>query len=211
MIDFIVNKPQQLKTQLICLFAHGAGAPMDSGFMNTVAEGVSAGGIEVRRFEFPYMQKRRQTGIKRPPDRAPALLAYYREVIAASGGAQRCIIAGKSMGGRMASLIAAEQTVGGLVCLGYPFHALGKPDKTRIDHLGDIGVPNLILQGTRDPMGSLAQVTGYQLPATIKVNWLEDGDHDLKPRKKSGFSHEDHMKVAVDQIVNFILSIEHNA
>jgi len=210
MIDFIVNKPQQLKTQLLFMFAHGAGAPMDSEFMNTIAEGISAGGIEVRRFEFPYMQKRRETGVRRPPDRAPALLAYYRDALAASGGAQRCIVAGKSMGGRMASLIAAEQKVRGWVCLGYPFHALGKPDKTRVEHFGDISVPNLVLQGTRDPMGSLASVTGYRLPDAINVHWLEDGDHDLKPRKKSGFSHEEHLAVAVDQVINFVLAIENN-
>ena len=170
------------------LFAHGAGAPMDSDFMNVVAEGVAAAGITVKRFEFPYMEERRKTGKKRPPNRAPELLQHFMRAIEQAGGMSTCVIGGKSMGGRMASMLAAENSddVIGVVCLGYPFRPAGKLEKTRIDHFPDMSVPHCIVQGTRDALGTRDQVESYKLPKILDVHWLEDGDHELKPRKKSG-------------------------
>ena len=108
------------------------------------------------------------------------------------------------MGGRIASLIADQANVSGLICLGYPFHPVGKPDKLRVDHLKSIRTPTLILQGERDAFGRLEEVPGYRLPATIDVQWLVDGDHSFKPRKFSGVSEEDNWRQAQHAIVRFV-------
>ncbi len=172
------------------VLAHGAGAPMDSPFMNVVAAGLAAGGLRVARFEFPYMRRRRETGERRPPDREPALRAAWLEAIAALGGGERLVIGGKSLGGRMASLVADEAGARGLVCLGYPFHPPGQPDRLRTAHLRDLRTPTLIVQGTRDPFGTREEVAGYDLSPAIRVVWLEDGDHSFKPRVSSGTNGE---------------------
>jgi predicted alpha/beta-hydrolase family hydrolase len=142
--------------------AHGAGAAMDSPFLNTMAAGLAGGGLRVARFEFPYMRRRRETGERRPPDREPALRQAWLDVIAtlggAPGGGHRLVIGGKSMGGRMASLVADEAGVRGLVCLGYPFHPPGQPEKLRTAHLRDLRTTTLIVQGTRDPLGTREEV-----------------------------------------------------
>lgn len=191
----------------ILILAHGAGAPMDSDFMNRVAFGVSESGIQVVRFEFPYMQERRFRGLKRPPDRQQVLIKCWENVINDFGGPQRIVIGGKSMGGRMASLIAASQPVRGLVCLGYPFHPPGKPEKLRTAHLADILSPALILQGERDRLGNRQEVLNYQLPENIKVEWMPDGDHDFKPRVKSGFAYEENIAKAVSALIRFIQAL----
>jgi uncharacterized protein len=180
----------------ILVLAHGAGAPMDSPFMTGVTERLAAMGHRVARFEFPYMARRRAEGTRRPPDRQPILLDSWRKVIGHLGGAENVVIGGKSMGGRMASLIAAEMPVRGLLCLGYPFHPPGKPEKTRTEHLAALDVPGLILQGTRDPFGRPDEIAAYRLSDRTTVHWIEDGDHDLKPRKSSGRDHA----AALDEI-----------
>jgi predicted alpha/beta-hydrolase family hydrolase len=184
--------------------AHGAGAPMDSPFMNTMATGLAAAGLAVARFEFPYMRRRRETGEGRPPDREPALRQAWLAVIAALGGGERLVIGGKSMGGRMASLVADEAGVRGLVCLGYPFHPPGQPDRLRTAHLCDLRTPTLIVQGTRDALGSRAEVAGYDLSSAIRVVWLEDGDHSFKPRVASGHTEKEHLATAVAAVEHFV-------
>jgi uncharacterized protein len=184
--------------------AHGAGAPMDSPFMNTMAAGLAAAGLAVARFEFPYMRRRRETGEGRPPDREPALRQAWLEVIAALGGGERLVIGGKSMGGRMASLVADEAGVRGLVCLGYPFHPPGQPDRLRTAHLRDLRTPTLIVQGTRDALGSRADVEGYDLSPAIRIVWLEDGDHSFKPRVASGHTEKEHLATAVAAVASFV-------
>ncbi len=185
------------------VLAHGAGAPMDSDFMTVVAAGLAEQGFRVVRFEFPYMASRRQTGKKRPPDREPVLRNAWLETIAALGGPEKIVIGGKSMGGRMASLIADEARVAGLVCLGYPFHPPGRPDKLRIDHLQSLATPTLILQGERDPLGKQEEVVGYGLPRRLKIEWLPDGDHSLKPRKSSGHTLDENLAVAIASVAKF--------
>src|SRR5947209_5742628 len=130
--------------------AHGAGAGMDTAFMEAFAMGLADRGLRVARFEFPYMAERRKSGKKRPPDREPVLREAWLEVVEQLG-ADGLLIGGKSMGGRIASLIADQANVAGLVCLGYPFHPVGKPDRLRVGHLRALRTPTLILQGTRDP------------------------------------------------------------
>jgi len=175
---------------------------MDSAFMNDVAAGVARGGIRVVRFEFPYMAKRRQDGRKRPPDRQPVLLDAWRD-IARRFAHERLVIGGKSMGGRMASLVADELGVQGLICLGYPFHPPGRPEKTRVDHLTNLRTPTLILQGERDSFGTRSEVDAYALSPSISVVFLTDGDHGFKPRKASGVSEPENIEQAAEAMVEF--------
>lgn len=188
------------------ILAHGAGAPMDSEFMERMADLLAARKIGVVRFEFPYMAQRRSGGKKRPPDRQPVLLECWQGVIS-QYQATGCeiYIGGKSMGGRMASLIADDNAdVTGLLCLGYPFHPPKKPEKLRTEHLESLSTPTLIVQGTRDALGNREEVETYTLSSSIRMCWLEDGDHDLKPRVRSGFTHEQHLIAAADAIADFI-------
>jgi hypothetical protein len=206
------------QTNTIFVMAHGAGAPMDSDYMNQMAEAICSHGIQVVRFEFPYMAQRRETGNKRPPDRAPKLLTHFSEVLQQLGDDVDIVIGGKSMGGRMASLLAAGSkdapannhttNIRGVICLGYPFHAPGKPDKVRTEHFIDLPCPTLILQGERDPFGKHEEVTNYTLPSQVQIQWLEDGDHDFKPRKKSGFEHSTQLAKAAYYCANFIQSLK---
>lgn len=205
MTELVFDGPADAPRTL--LLAHGAGQGMDSPFMAAVAAGLGAAGLRVARFDFPYMVRARAEGRRRPPDRAPVLLGAYAEAIdallAAGAARERLLIGGKSMGGRMASLIADEQRVAGLVCLGYPFHPPGKPDKLRTEHLADIATPTLICQGERDPFGNRDEVAGYTLSPRITVAWLPDGDHSFKPRKASGHSEADNLARTVRLIVDF--------
>jgi hypothetical protein len=121
-IEFLFDGPADA-TWTIAL-AHGAGAAMDTPFMNCFAGGLANRGFRVARFEFPYMAARRRSGKRSPPDREGVLLDTWRTVIEELGHA-RLVIGGKSMGGRMASMVADEGQVAGLVCLGYPFHPAG--------------------------------------------------------------------------------------
>lgn len=167
------------------VLAHGAGAAMDTPFMTTMATGLAAAGLRVVRFEFPYMVRRRADGSRRPPDREPVLRSTWAAVME-QFPADRLIIGGKSMGGRIASMMADEHHIGGLVCLGYPFHPAGKPDRLRIEHLKSIETPTLVLQGTRDALGNQQEVATYGLSRRIHIHWLPDGDHSFRPRKSSG-------------------------
>lgn len=188
------------------VLAHGAGAAMDSRGMIDVTSRLVARGIRVVRFEFGYMAARRD-GVRRPPPRAETLVDEYRAVLAEVGG--RVVIGGRSMGGRVASMIADDETdagaVAGLACLSYPWHPPEKPHQPRTAHLLGLRTPTLIVQGTRDPFGSPDEVAGYGLPPTIELLWLDDGDHDLRPRKAvSGYTHAQHLDTAADAVAAFI-------
>ncbi len=189
-----------------CILAHGAGAPMDSSFMSEYAQGLAENGVRVIRFEFPYMQERRLNGKKRPPNRQPELIECFKQVLKEVDGP--CVLAGKSMGGRMASILAslegASSNIRGVLALGYPFHPQGKPEKLRTEHFPDLKAPMLIMQGSRDALGCTELVTALPIPSNIVVHWLEDGNHDLKPRVKSGFTHEQHKRVAIESGAQFI-------
>lgn len=179
---------------------------MDSPFMAWFAEALSRRGFRVARFEFPYMTKQRRTGKRGPPDKFPVLMQTWREVIDALGR-DHLVIGGKSMGGRIASMVADEAHVKGLICLGYPFHPVGKPSQLRVGHLQTIKTPTLILQGTRDPFGFPADVAGYRLSPNIEVHWLEDGDHDFKPRKASGRTQQELWQEAAEGIEAYLRRI----
>lgn len=200
-IAMLTNGPPDSLGTIV--LAHGAGAPMDSDFMTIVATELATHGFRVVRFEFPYMASWRATGKKRPPDREPVLRKAWLEVIGSLGPPEKMIIGGKSLGGRIASLIADEAQVAGLVCLGYPFHPAGRPDRLRTAHLQTLTTPTLILQGERDPLGNSAEVGGYGLPRHLKFAWLPDGDHSFKPRKSSGHSWDGNLAVAIAAVARF--------
>jgi predicted alpha/beta-hydrolase family hydrolase len=170
--------------------------------MNRVAAGVAECGIRVVRFEFPYMAARRSGG-KGAPDREPVLLDSWRQVVAELGGGPSVVIGGKSMGGRMASLIADELHVRGLICLGYPFHPPGQPEKLRTKHLATLKTRTLILQGERDPFGMPPEVSRYELSPSIRVEWIPDGDHSFKPRVSSGATEKGNLSHAITRICEF--------
>jgi predicted alpha/beta-hydrolase family hydrolase len=178
-MNYLTDGPKNSKH--VFLLAHGAGAPMDHSWMGTVAKAMGEQGIRVVRFEFPYMAARRTAGKKGgAPDRQPVLLDTWRRVIEEHGGGGKVCIGGKSMGGRMASMVADEMGVRGLICFGYPFHPPGKPEQLRTAHLEHLRTPALILQGTRDPFGTREDVAAYKLSPAIHVEWIEKGDHSLK-------------------------------
>jgi predicted alpha/beta-hydrolase family hydrolase len=187
--------------------AHGAGAPMDSPFLAAMAAGLAERGVRVARFEFPYMEARREGGGRKAPDREPELRRCWLAAIAELGGGRRLWIGGKSMGGRIASMIADEAGVRGLVCLGYPFRPPGAAPAAvvkRTAHLRDLRTPTLIVQGTRDSFGGPAEVAGYTLAAGINIHWIEDGDHSLAPRKSSGRTGAQNLAEAVGAVAAFV-------
>ena len=194
------------------VFAHGANSPMDSDWMNGMARGLVDRKVSVVRFEFPYMAQRRKTGQRRPPDARPLLLQSFRDILKKYAlPSHRVYLGGKSMGGRMASLVADELGVRGLVLLGFPFHAPGRPPGDRILHLKETATRTLIVQGERDPMGNREEVSSYRLSNNIRFLWLKDGDHDLKPRRRSGHTFEGHRERALEEIDCFITDGEDQA
>jgi predicted alpha/beta-hydrolase family hydrolase len=209
MTDFIFDGPA--KAEVTVLLAHGAGAPMDSVSMSAAAKALAAEGLRVARFEFGYMAARRH-GERRPPPKAETVMPEYVAAVDALRARGKLIIGGKSMGGRVASMIADEMhatgKIAGLVCLGYPFHPMGKPDQLRTAHLAKMKCPALIVQGTRDIMGTREEVGTYKLSKAIEILWLEDGDHDLKPRKAvSGFTAAGHMKAMAARVAAWAKSL----
>ena len=185
------------------MLAHGAGTAMDTPFMAIVAEGVAAARIRVLRFEFPYMSKRSRINERRPPDPEPILVDCWRTAFAAAGKGQT-VIGGKSMGGRMASLVADELDAIGLMCLGYPFHPTGKPGRPRTEYLQSLRTTSVFVQGEPDPIGMPLEIENYDLSAVVRIHWIIDGNHDLNPRKKSGRTLEQNMAEAVAAITVFL-------
>ena len=204
--DLLFDGPENAR--LTVVLAHGAGAPMNTPFLNTVSRGLAADGYRVARFEFPYMRARRETGRKGgAPDREPVLRNSWKDVVTELGGGERLVIGGKSMGGRIASMVADEVGARGLVCLGYPFHPPGRPEKLRTAHLETLSTPALIVQGTRDAFGTREDVAGYRLSPAIRVVWLEDGDHSWKPRASSGRTEAQNMAEALTAIRAFLAAL----
>ena len=206
MVELLWDSPDPYTATLV--LGHGAGAAMDSAGMNDAARVIASRGIRVARFEFAYMAGRRE-GVRKPPPRADTLLGEYRDVVAQAAVDGPVFIGGRSMGGRVASMVADELheagTVLGLVCLGYPFHPPGKLEQLRTAHLEHLRTPALIVQGTRDEFGTREEVSGYALSPSIELVWLEDGDHGLRPRKAvSGFTYAQHLESMADAVAGFV-------
>jgi uncharacterized protein len=210
MTKFLFDGPDDAEVSI--LLAHGAGAPMDSASLNASTKALAAAGLRVARFEFDYMASRRTSQAKRPPPRAEKLVSEYIAVIEELDATGPLVIGGKSLGGRVASMTADQLhpsgRIAGLLCLGYPFHPIGKPDQLRTAHLADMQTPTLIVQGTRDVFGTREEVATYKLSNLIEILWLEDGDHDLKPRKAvSGFTVADHMRAMAVRVSSWTKSL----
>jgi len=194
------------ETSPAIVLAHGAGAGRRSPFMTACADGLSRRGLRVGLFDFPYMAEMEQAGRRRPPNPMPVLVACWKAIFRQTGS-QPLVIGGKSMGGRVASLIADECAAAGLVCLGFPFHAPARAPGSRIAHLADLETPTLICQGERDPFGSRPEVAGYLLAPTIQLVWLPDGDHGFKPRRASGHTETGNLETALDAVTGFVRSV----
>lgn len=204
--QFLMTGPPDASVRFLC--AHGAGAGMDTPFLQTIAGLLAERGIGTCRFEFAYMAARRQgSGARKPPPKAERLMDEYRAAVAAVPAGAPVVIGGKSMGGRVASLVADELyaagRIAGLVCLGYPFHPPKKPEQLRTAHLQQLACPALIVQGERDPFGTRDEVEGYGLSRTIRFHWAADGDHDLGPRGGSGFTRKGNLAAAADAVVEW--------
>jgi predicted alpha/beta-hydrolase family hydrolase len=184
---------------------------MDTPFMNGFAKGFAEHGLQTIRFEFAYMAARRTGEGRKAPPRAETVMSEYREAVDQAGASSPIFIGGKSMGGRVASMVAQElfdaDKIAGLFCLGYPFHPPGRPEKLRTEHLKALTVPTLICQGTRDPFGTKEEVGDYPLSKTIRFHWLTDGDHDFRPQKGAAVSAKDNQRSAADAIAAWIRKI----
>lgn len=182
--------------------------------MASLVEALVAVGLRVARFEFPYMAARRAGG-RRPPDREPVLRSTWHAVVRALTGREltagvspsRLAIGGKSMGGRIATMVADELDVGAVVCFGYPFHPPKDPAKLRVAHLEHLRAKTLIVQGERDPFGDRAEVAGYPLSPAIELAWCPDGDHALRPRRRSGHTEASNLAFAASRVVAFLARI----
>ena len=186
------------------VFAHGAGAGQESEFMNVMAQGIAKHNITVIRFNFPYMQLAQQLGKRRPPDRADKLLTHFTGVLDELDKKLPIFIGGKSMGGRMASMLLQDSIAKGCICMGYPFHPPAKPEKLRTGDLLTINKPVLILQGERDTFGTQQEILQYSLADSIELAFLSDGDHSFKPRKASGETQQAHIESAATIVADFI-------
>ena len=193
------------------VLAHGAGAPMDTPFMNGFAKAFTEHGLQTIRFEFAYMAARRTGEGRKAPPRAETVMNEYREAVDQVAIGSPIFIGGKSMGGRVASMVAQDlfdaDRIAGLFCLGYPFHPPGRPEKLRTEHLKALMVPTLICQGTRDPFGTKDEVGDYSLSKRIQFHWLPDGDHDFRPQKGASVTAKDNQRSAADAIAAWIRMI----
>ena len=187
------------------LLAHGAGVPMDSPFMQHVAEGIAAGGHPVLTFNYSYAERMHREEKRRPPDRRPILELVHRAALAWLGERYDAlpVLAGKSLGGRMSSYLAAEGEGAGLVFFGYPLHPAGKPEKTRSEHFPTLAQPALFLQGTRDALAQpdLLKEHLERYGGEARVEWIDDADHDFKVPKRTGRTREE----VLDELVRHSL------
>ncbi len=207
MKTFIYDRAKASKA--VFVFAHGAGADMSSNFIINMTELLLTKGISVVRFNFPYMEKRLLDGKRRPPDRMPKLVEDMTALLDELDLQESLFIGGKSMGSRVAATLLANdpknpRTIRGLIAIGYPFHPIGKPDNLRLAPIQASSHPMLIIQGERDKLGNRAEIEGYELPQQCQVKFMQDGDHDIKPRVKSGYTLQEHIERAANYIEQFI-------
>lgn len=194
------------------LLAHGAGADMNAAALTTVADALAAAGIPSLRFDFPY----RRAG-KRAPDRPPVLEAAVREAAADLARRtklplERLVLGGRSMGGRICSIVAADEVepmpVLGLALLGYPLHPPGKPETLRVEHFKRLAMPVLFASGTRDSFATPAELKreAKKVKGPVTFHWIETGDHGFKPLKSSGISVDAALGGVAEAAVAFVRS-----
>ena len=192
------------------LLAHGAGADMHAKALTTVADALADAKVPSLRFNFPYMAAGR-----RGPDRPPVLAAAVREAAGDLARAtkvplDRIVLGGRSMGGRIGSLVAADADdpfpALGLVLLGYPLHPPGKPETLRVEHFPRIRVPCLFVSGTRDAFGTPDELQRHakQIKGPVEWHWIETADHGFKPLKSSGLTVDAALDAAAMAVVSFV-------
>ncbi|RUO79507.1 alpha/beta fold hydrolase [Pseudidiomarina taiwanensis] len=186
------------------VFAHGAGAGLQSDFMQYIALGLAMRDIEVVRFNFPYWQQFMDSGRRRPPNPMAQLEHAMSSVVEHFKDDKPLFLMGKSLGARVAFRIADQVGAHGAIALGFPFHPIGKPDKLRLTDLHNQCPQNWIIQGDRDAFGRPHEVRGYALPENVKLAWLQTGDHSLIPTKRSGFEKTQLWQAAIDHVAQFV-------
>jgi len=209
---------KKARAGLTAVLGHGAGASQDSGFMVMFASGLAARGVDVMTFNFVYMEQGRSV-----PDQKHKLESCFRAVIETAVKQRklknnRLVIGGKSMGGRIASQVAAiasaekaplADEINGLVFLGYPLHPPGAPSKLRVEHLAQVRKPMLFVQGTRDALGTPEEIEPFikDLRPAAKIHTIEGGDHSFKAPKKFGVPQEQIYETAMNEIVSWAENI----
>jgi uncharacterized protein len=191
------------------LLAHGAGADMRAATLTTVADALADAKVPSLRFNFPY----RAAG-RRGPDRAPVLEAAVREAVAELARRtklppERLVLGGRSMGGRICSMVAAETGALGLVLLGYPLHPPGKATQLRVEHFARLRMPTLFVSGTRDAFGTPTELRRHakKLKGPVSFHWVETGDHGFKPLKSSGLTVDAVLAEVAGAVVEFVTGI----
>jgi predicted alpha/beta-hydrolase family hydrolase len=194
----------------VLVLAHGAGAGQRSPFMVAFAEAMRARGVATLTFDFPYMQQQR-----RVPDRAPVLEGTWRRTVQyALGngyGHRGLVIGGKSMGGRIASHVLGDPDnplphVAGLVLLGYPLHAPGRPDLPRVAHLPALRTPTLVVQGSNDAFGTEDEVRRAFEAVPAPVEWVivPGGDHSFKVPRSGDRKSGDALQHVYDPVARWV-------
>ena len=195
------------------LLAHGAGSDRNAAALVAVADALAAAGIPSLRFDYPY-----KAAGRRAPDRAPVLAAATRDAARALGRrvdlpAERLVLGGRSMGGRIGSVVAADPDdplpALGLLLLGYPLHPAGKPEQRRDGHFGALGMPVCFLSGTRDALAPRAELTRVvrRIAGPVTLHWLESADHGYRPLKASGRSVADVLAEVAETSVTWVQSL----
>jgi uncharacterized protein len=215
---YVYSANRKTQAGMTVVLGHGAGANQLSGFIQLFANGLAQRGMDVVTFNFLYTERGRGA-----PDHKTKLESCYRSVIETVRAQKKLktnglVIGGKSMGGRIASQVAAAvteqgdelaQAISGLVFLGYPLHPPGNPDKLRAEHLKSIRAPMLFVQGTRDSLGTPDEIQPiikkFRLPARIYS--IEGGDHSFKAPKKFGLTQEEIYERAMDEIDGWVRSL----
>jgi predicted alpha/beta-hydrolase family hydrolase len=208
--EYEFHQPARAKPDRAVLLAHGAGADMHSANLVAFADALAAAKIPVLRFNFPY----RSAG-RRSPDRAPvleaALVQAHEELQRRTKlGPERIVLGGRSMGGRYASMLAASSPALGLLLLGYPLHAPGRPDQMRSEHFSKLRMPVLFVEGTRDTFGTPDELraAARTIKGKVSWHWIETGDHSFKPLKReTGKSLDDVLGEAANAAVAWVRSL----
>jgi uncharacterized protein len=191
------------------LLAHGAGADMHAAALTTVADALAAAKVPSLRFNLPY-----KAAGRRSPDRPPVLEASVRDAIKeltarTKLGVDRLVLGGRSMGGRICSMVAATDGALGLALLGYPLHPPGKPDALRVDHFPRLRMPVLFASGTRDPFGTPDELRAHAkaIKGRVSFHWVDTGDHGFKPLKASGLTTQGALDAVAEAVVSFVTKL----
>lgn len=188
--EFVTVRFAKADRSLSVLMAHGAGTNQDHASVQAIRDGFAEAGFSVVTFNYPYAERD-----KRAPDRPPKLLKCHAAILdwSKDNMGSDVVMAGRSMGGRMATMLAADGAeCAGIILFSYPLHPAGKPERPRVGHLPDVGAPMLFLSGTRDPLCQLDLIEEHLRPLpNAAIHLIDDGDHAMRVRLKSGRSSEE--------------------